>query len=162
MRCIVGTPPPFLLGGWASNQIFKKGGLDSLLLKDKMVLSMKNFNIFGVHWKIRLLGGLEKPIYRGNCLKRGGAWTVCWFKGGLGKKEGGGVFEGVWYPNAHYEVTNDENTWITVVEVTQNHHAKAAYSFEKRKKVKGWNLTYSAQTYICDRQLKRLTETAFR
>ena len=33
----------------------------------------------------------------GYCLKRGGgggAWTVCQFKGGLGKKEGGGVFEG--------------------------------------------------------------------
>ena len=29
----------------------------------------------------------------GDYLKRG-AWTVCKFKGGLGKKEGGGVFEG--------------------------------------------------------------------
>ena len=28
----------------------------------------------------------------GDYLKRG-AWTVCKFKGGLGKKEGGGVFE---------------------------------------------------------------------
>ena len=36
---------------------------------DKMGLTMKNFNILGVHWKIRFL--------------RGG-----------GKKEGGGVFEG--------------------------------------------------------------------
>ena len=67
---------------------------------------MKNFNFFlggGVHWKIRLLrGGHEKPIYRGDCLKRG-ARTVCLFQGGLGKKEGGGVFErGGWYPNAHY------------------------------------------------------------
>ena len=33
---------------------------------------MKNFNIVGVHWKIRILEGVyEKPIYRGNCLKRG-------------------------------------------------------------------------------------------
>ena len=33
-----------------------------------------------------------------------GAWTVCRFKGGIGKKEGGGVFEGGdWYPNAHYD-----------------------------------------------------------
>ena len=94
MRCIVGTPPPFLLGGWASNQIFKKGGLDSLLLKDKMVLSMKNFNIFGVHWKIRLLGGLEKPIYRGECLKRGSLDSLL-IQGGLGKKEGGVVLRGV-------------------------------------------------------------------
>ena len=27
-----------------------------LLLKDKMVLRMKNFNILGVHWKMQLLG----------------------------------------------------------------------------------------------------------
>ena len=34
-----------------------------LLLKDKMVLRMKNFNILKVHWKIWLLGGAnEKPI----------------------------------------------------------------------------------------------------
>ena len=31
--------------------------------------------------------------------------TVCRFKeGGLGKKEGGSVFEGGWYPNAYYVV----------------------------------------------------------
>ena len=36
-----------------------------------MVLRMKNFNILGFHWK-----------------------TVCWFKGGLARKKGGGVFEG--------------------------------------------------------------------
>ena len=65
-----------------------------------MILRMKNFNILEVHWKIQLffLGGggepiHEKPIQRGDCLKRG-TWTVCQFKGGLGKKEGGGVFEG--------------------------------------------------------------------
>ena len=39
-------------------------------------------------------GGIhKKPICRGNCLKRG-AWAVCRFKGGLGKKEEGGFFEG--------------------------------------------------------------------
>ena len=32
----------------------------------------------------------------------GGAWIVCQFKGGLGKKEGGCVFEGGWYPDAQY------------------------------------------------------------
>ena len=34
---------------------------------------MKNFNILGAHRKIRVLkGGFhEKPIYRGDCLKRG-------------------------------------------------------------------------------------------
>ena len=71
-----------------------------------MGLRMKNLNILGVHGKIRVLEGQfhEKPIYRGDCLKRGGGvWTVCRFKGGLGKKEGGGVFKGGWYPNAHYD-----------------------------------------------------------
>ena len=50
-------------------------------------LRMKNFNIMGVHWNIRLLGegSHTKAIYKvENCLKR----------------EGGG-----WYPNAHYELT---------------------------------------------------------
>ena len=34
---------------------------------------MKNFNILGAHGKVRVLkGGFhEKPIYRGDCLKRG-------------------------------------------------------------------------------------------
>ena len=58
---------------------------------------MKNFNILGVHWKTWLLGGGEggvmKNQYRGeDCLKRGGAWTVCQFKGAW--QERGGVFEG--------------------------------------------------------------------
>ena len=38
-------------------------------------------------------GSYEKPIYWGNYLERG-TWTVFRFKGVLGKKEGGGVFEG--------------------------------------------------------------------
>ena len=38
--------------------------------------------------------GFKKNQYRGgNCLKRGGAWTVCRFKGGMVRKRGG-VFEG--------------------------------------------------------------------
>ena len=45
----------------------------------------KKFNIMGVHWRIQFLGGVHK--YMGNCLKRG-AWTVCRFKRGLGKKKG--------------------------------------------------------------------------
>ena len=43
---------------------------------------MKNFNNFGVHWKIQFLagGGFTKKQYRGgDCLKRG-AWTVFRFK----------------------------------------------------------------------------------
>ena len=41
-------------------------------------------------------------IEGGDCLK-GGAWSVYWFKGRLGKKKGGGVFEGGggWDSNAH-------------------------------------------------------------
>ena len=35
----------------------------------------------------------DKPVYRGDCLKGGGARTVCRFKRGLGKKEGVSVFE---------------------------------------------------------------------
>ena len=52
----------------------------------------------GVDGKIQVLrggpGGAErsqktniKPIYRGDCLKRG-AWTVCRIKGGLASKKG--------------------------------------------------------------------------
>ena len=47
-----------------------------------------------------------KNQYRGGEIaiaKKGGAWTVCWFKGGLARKRGGGVFlRGGWDPNAHY------------------------------------------------------------
>ena len=50
---------------------------------------VKNFNITGVHGKMRVL----KPIYTGNCPERG-AWTVFRFKGGVfDKKKGSGVFE---------------------------------------------------------------------
>ena len=61
---------------------------------------MKNFNIWGAHWKIQLLGGGSRKtnIKQGDWLK-GGALTVCQFKLGGGgvlvKKEGGDVFEGV-------------------------------------------------------------------
>ena len=34
--------------------------------------------------------------------KKEGAWTVWRFKKGLGKKDGGGGFDGGWYPDAHY------------------------------------------------------------
>ena len=43
----------------------------------------------------------EKPIYRVE-LPQKGAWTVSRFKGKLDKNNGGGAFEGGWYPNAHY------------------------------------------------------------
>ena len=56
------------------------------------------------------LGVNEKPMYRGNCLKKGGggAWIVCRFKGrgegGTCRERVGGAFEVGWYPNAHYAV----------------------------------------------------------
>ena len=68
-----------------------------------MGLGMENFNISGVHWKIRLLGGSSwKTNIEGGGLSK---------KGGLGQfadliwawqERGGGVFEGGWYPDAHY------------------------------------------------------------
>ena len=60
-----------------------------------MGLRMKNFNVLGVRWKIRLLGGgFTKNKNRGGYyLKKGGAWTVCQGGEGLARK-GGGVFEG--------------------------------------------------------------------
>ena len=54
-------------------------------------------------------GGHEKAMYREELPKKGGVtWIVGRFKGGgrgsggLDEKEGSGVFEGDWYPNAHY------------------------------------------------------------
>ena len=37
--------------------------------------------------------GSRKTNVGGDCLERGGAWTVCRFKWRLGKKDGGGGFE---------------------------------------------------------------------
>ena len=56
---------------------------------------MKNFNILGVHGKIRVLRGVhEKPIYRGDCLKAGGeVWAVCGFNGAWQESGGSCVFE---------------------------------------------------------------------
>ena len=42
--------------------------------------------------------GSQKPIYRGNSLKRG-AWTVCRFKGRLDNKRGVVFLRGGWCPN---------------------------------------------------------------
>ena len=53
---------------------------------------MNNFNIlrWGA-WKNPILKE-GKPISRGDYLKWG-LWTVCRFKGWLGKREGGSIFE---------------------------------------------------------------------
>ena len=58
----------------------------SYFLKDKMGLRMKNFSIFGIHRKMWFFREVyKKPIYRGDCLKRG-ALAVGRFKGGLARK----------------------------------------------------------------------------
>ena len=59
--------------------------------------------------------GPGKPIYRGNYQKQG-AWIVCRFNGGLGEKEGCGVFEGGgWYPNTHYVVRISSNSSVVII-----------------------------------------------
>ena len=65
---------------------------------------MKNFNIFGVHWKIRLLGGILKNQYiGGDCLKGGGLGQFVDLRGELNKKDGVFLRGEGWYPNAHYD-----------------------------------------------------------
>ena len=64
-----------------------------------MVLSMKNFNIFGVHWKIWLLGGITKNKYIG------------------------------WYPNAHYDYkilthAHYDYTFLLKIATNLDHHKK--------------------------------------
>ena len=64
-----------------------------------MGLRMKNLNILGVHGKIRVLEGQfhEKPIYRGDCLKRGGGGFEQFadLRGGLARKRGVVFLRGV-------------------------------------------------------------------
>ena len=76
---------------------------------------MKNFNIFGVHWKIRFSGGRihEKSIYRGEGDLNRGPWTVCWFNGREAWQKRGRC----WYPNVHYKQSkqsqsNNKLLWI--------------------------------------------------
>ena len=71
-----------------------------------MGLRMKNLDIFVVHWKIRFLEGAHKKSNIEGELPKRGAWTFYRFKGGLARKRAGGVFEGGWYPNAHYVTCN--------------------------------------------------------
>ena len=53
---------------------------------------MKNFNIMGVCWKIRLLGGGGGGgVPKNQGLKRGGGWDSFQIWGGRAKKEGGGL-----------------------------------------------------------------------
>ena len=56
---------------------------------------MKNFNILGVDQKIWLYGGSSrKTNIEGGLPKNGRLGHYADFREGLGKKEGGGVFEG--------------------------------------------------------------------
>ena len=60
---------------------------------------MRNYDIFGVHWKNNIEGGLPK---------KGRLWQFADLRGDW-QERGSGVFEGgggVWYPNAHYMVTS--------------------------------------------------------
>ena len=58
---------------------------------------MKNFNILGVHVKLRILrwggGGHVKPIYRGGITLMGVTWTACRFQ--ISDLMGGGAGAGV-------------------------------------------------------------------
>ena len=76
---------PFIYGLFCKNNIWVKSS-------NKLLI---------IYWTLSIPKMHEKPICRGNCLKRG-AWTVCRFKGDLAKKRER-VFlrqrEG-WYPNA--------------------------------------------------------------
>ena len=62
-----------------------------------MVLRIKNFNILGVHWKIRLLGGRcsRNTNAERELPKKGGLDSLLNSRGGLGKKEGGVFLRGV-------------------------------------------------------------------
>ena len=72
-----------------------------------------NDNIMRVHWKIRSFFGGGADVHekvflggwRGVNRLKSGAWIVCRFKRGLGKRRGH-VFEvgRGWDPNAHYEL----------------------------------------------------------
>ena len=68
-----------------------------------MVLRMKNFNILGVHWKIQLSGeGSRKINIYGGLPIKGRLRRFVDLRGAW-QERAGGVFEGGWYPNAHYD-----------------------------------------------------------
>ena len=60
-----------------------------------MVLRMKNFNILGIHWKIRLLGVCsQKANIEGWDRLKGGFGQFLKLRGAIGNKERGEDFEG--------------------------------------------------------------------
>ena len=76
-----------------------------------MGLTMKKFNILEIHWKTQFLGGVhEKPIERGDCLKRG-LGQFAHLEGAWQERGRVGVSEGSWYSNTHY----DCSFWYTLM-----------------------------------------------
>ena len=74
---------------------FSRSRVCSFSGKNKLkseIFNKKSFNITGIHRKIQFSRGgggfQEKPIYRGDCLKRGGLGEFADLRGELGKKEG--------------------------------------------------------------------------
>ena len=64
-------------------------------------MELKNFNIFGIYWKIWVLGGRVHEIqYKGRDYLKSGLGKFADLKGTWQEKRGGG---GCWYPNAHFE-----------------------------------------------------------
>ena len=102
-----------------------------LLLKDGMGFEGKNSNAMEVHWKIRFLvrgKGLWKNQYTGRYGLIRGAWIVCRFKSGFGKKEGRGVFEGGFIPQWKlrymFYLLPFNICWSVVVSVVSNHYSE--------------------------------------
>ena len=80
-----------------------------MLLKDEMGLMMKNFNIFGVHWKIWFLGGRvsrKTNIEGGGLPKKSGLGQFADLRGGLARKRGSGVSK------AHDVSTSDHKNML--------------------------------------------------
>ena len=76
-----------------------------------MVLRIKNFNIFGAHWKIGLLTGCSRKINieGGRLPKRAGLGLFANLRGGLGKKEGVVFLRGVLRPKCTLWTTSLSN-----------------------------------------------------
>ena len=102
---------------------------------------MKNFNFTGVHWKIGFLwGGHKKTIYRGELPKKGVAWTVCRFKGGLAKE--GVLLRGVDTPM---------HTMVIQIELS-------GMKFVQKK---SYEVAISEKNKLCE-NLKRVIDTKYR